>query len=160
VVHGVLAGHGAHTAPVEPHAPVDVPATQVPPVAAEQQPPLHGWFELHAVVHLFVEVSQACPDGQSAALVQPHTFVARQTWPLTLVAQFWHWLPTVPQVPLAVPGLQTPFDGAVQQPLAHVDVDEQELMHRLPVHALDVAGQSVPTLLQPHCPPPVIGTHR
>jgi hypothetical protein len=86
LVQSTGAGHAAQT-PELPHAVVVVPAWHVPPLAAEQQPPLHGWFELHAVVHLPVDASHASCAGQSAALVQPHTFDARQTCPLALFVQ-------------------------------------------------------------------------
>lgn len=62
--------HDAHT-PELPHAPGAVPGWQVPPVIAEQQPPLHACVELHAVVQVFVVVSHDVPDGQSAVAAQP-----------------------------------------------------------------------------------------
>ena len=45
--------------PPVPHADVEVPATQVPLDGAVQQPLLHGWLVLHALVHLCVAASQA-----------------------------------------------------------------------------------------------------
>jgi hypothetical protein len=47
-------------------------ATHVPAFAAEQQPPLHAWELLHAVVHVWVVVSHAEPTGHCPEDVQPH----------------------------------------------------------------------------------------
>jgi hypothetical protein len=100
----VSPGHGLHTAPDEPHAPVEVPATQLPPVAAEQQPPLHAWVVLHAVVHLCIVVSHAWLAGQSAALLQPHEPDGKHALPLALPVQGWQTLPTAPHAACDVPG--------------------------------------------------------
>jgi hypothetical protein len=45
--------------PLEPQLVGAKPELQVPPVAALQQPPLHGWLAPQAVVHRWVLVSQA-----------------------------------------------------------------------------------------------------
>lgn len=58
--------------PLFPHTAALVPARHVPFAAAEQQPPLQVWVELHAVVHVLLVGSQAWPEGQSAAVRQPH----------------------------------------------------------------------------------------
>ncbi len=55
---GQVAVQSVHT-PLAPHAVFEVPPTQVPPVAAEQHPPLHVWLAEHAVVQVLVVVSQA-----------------------------------------------------------------------------------------------------
>lgn len=72
-----------HTAqvPDKPQSPAAVPGWQVPPVVAEQHPPLHDCVELQEVVHLPCVVSHASPVGQSLACWQPHTLVDRHTWP-------------------------------------------------------------------------------
>jgi hypothetical protein len=57
--------------PLLPHAIVLVPATHVPFVAAEQQPPLHACVEEQLVVHACVVVLHACPTGQSLVALQP-----------------------------------------------------------------------------------------
>jgi len=61
--------HDEHTPPLLPHVVGSVPIWQVPPVAAEQQPPWQGCDVAHVGVHVPVPVSQALPAGQSAALV-------------------------------------------------------------------------------------------
>lgn len=57
--------------PLLPHAAMPVPGSHVPPVAAEQHPPLHGWPVLQLVVHWCLVPSHAMPAGQSAAEVHP-----------------------------------------------------------------------------------------
>jgi hypothetical protein len=59
------------TWPVSAQRAVVSPGSQVPLVAAEQQPPLQTWVELQAVPQVLVLVSQALPVGQSAAALQP-----------------------------------------------------------------------------------------
>jgi hypothetical protein len=98
----VFVGQTAQVVPAEPHAAVLLPTVQLP--ADEQQPPLHGWFTLHEVVHLPIEVSQAWFAGQSLAVVQPHAPEVRHALPLGLPLQLWHTEPTAPQTPCAVPG--------------------------------------------------------
>jgi hypothetical protein len=66
---GQLPTQSAQT-PLVPHAIEVVPATQVPPVADEQQPTLHVCFEEQSVVHAWIVVSHACPAGQSLGVVQ------------------------------------------------------------------------------------------
>jgi hypothetical protein len=66
---GQLDAQLEHTPPV-PHAVVLVPATQVPSVAAEQQPPLHACVEEQLVVHACVVVLHACPTAQSLGELQ------------------------------------------------------------------------------------------
>jgi hypothetical protein len=48
--------HLMQASPLKPHAVAAVPTTQVEPM---QQPPLHGWPGLQAVVHWCTVVSQA-----------------------------------------------------------------------------------------------------
>jgi hypothetical protein len=146
-----------HT-PELPQAALMVPVWHVPPAADEQQPPLHCWFELHAVVHLPCAVSQACPVGQSLALVQPHAPDGRQALPLALPAQLAQTLPPAPHAPCTVPGWQVPLVDDEQQPDWHSIVGVQVLTQTLAVHAVELAGQSA-VVAQPHWPPPVMGTH-
>jgi hypothetical protein len=67
---GQLVAQLAQT-PLVPHAIVLVPATHVPFVADEQQPPLHACIEEQLVVHACVVVLHACPTGQSLVALQP-----------------------------------------------------------------------------------------
>ena len=98
----VFVAHTAHVVPAEPHAAVLPPVAQLP--ADEQQPPLHGWFTLHEVVHLPIERSHAWFAGQSLFVVQPHAPEVRQALPLALPTQLWHNEPTAPHTVCAVPG--------------------------------------------------------
>jgi hypothetical protein len=87
------------TPPVEPHAPAASPVVHVPPVAAEQQPPLQACVELHAVVQVLV-ASHACPSGQSVAVWHPQIpVVVLQVAPASAVMQL---AQTVPAAPHAV----------------------------------------------------------
>jgi len=139
--------------PLAPHAVAEVPAEQVPPVAAEQQPPLHVWVEEHAVVHAPVAVSQACPAGQSVATAQPHLPLARHAVPEALPAQETQAPPEAPQAAFDVPAEHIP---ALQQPPLHVSVAEQVVVHApVVVSHASSAGQSVASL-QPHAP---LGRH-
>jgi hypothetical protein len=104
VAQVVLPGQAVQAVPAEPHAERLLPAMQLPPVADEQQPPLHGWFELQEVVHLPCAVSHAWLAGQSLALVQPHAPELRQAVPFTLPTQLWHSEPGAPHTPCEVPG--------------------------------------------------------
>lgn len=73
---GVPALHVTHT-PLAPQATFAVPTTHVPPVAAEQQPPLQLRVELQDVVQVWVDRSHAAPAsvavaaGQSVVALQP-----------------------------------------------------------------------------------------
>lgn len=129
-----------------------VPAVHVP---AAQQPPLQSWVGEQVVVQTCVVVLQAYPVGQSAAALQPHCPLARQTLPAVLAVQSTH-APLVPQAAFAVPGRQV-LEAAAQQPAWHgVPGRAHAKLHRCVVvlQALAVAGQS-PIALHPHCPPPV-----
>jgi hypothetical protein len=64
----LLPAHEVHVPPAAPHAVCPVPVAQVP---ALQQPPLHVWVDVHAVVHLWVAVSHASSVGQSVGTAQP-----------------------------------------------------------------------------------------
>ena len=125
-----------------PHAPSAVPAAHVVPV---QHPPLHAlWFgPPHAVPHLCVEVSHACPappavaPGQSVATSQPQVSVdGSHLGPPLPAVQTAHvpepphapgWLPTTHVLPEQhVPAPQVPLpaapQAAVQLPDVHVGV--------------------------------------
>jgi hypothetical protein len=119
----------------------------VPPVAAEQHPPLHGATALHAVAHAYVIGSHAWPEGQSCALSQPHAFPPNPTrhssppphvphvaWP-SAHASGWS------------PGTHSPPE---QHPPLHVASASQVTPHSVFVHA-EPAGQSL-LVLQPHDP--------
>lgn len=82
--------HDVQTPPFAPHALFRFPAWQVPPVDAEQHPPLHAVLASQAVPQVCVVVLHAWLAGQSFALVQPQTVVvpiARQDLPAAAVAQ-------------------------------------------------------------------------
>ncbi len=125
----------AHTPPFSPHAPAPVPGWHVPPVAAEQHPPLHVCVVLQAVVQVWVAVSHALPAGQSAALWQPHRCgdpPERHAVPLALPAQ---------EAQRGWPTLQSP----VVVPVSHVLVAGSQ---QPPLHALCCA----PPQVAPHVP--------
>jgi hypothetical protein len=113
-----------HAPPDEPHAIEPVPPTHAP---ARQQPPLHADCVAapHAVPHTCFMVSHACPDGQSAAELQPQLPITH-AWPAPDEVQSRHALPLAPQVIAAPPALQVP---PAQQPPLHGDDGEQLLVH-------------------------------
>jgi hypothetical protein len=67
---GQLVSQSAQTSPA-PHAAVLVPGVHVPAFWSEQHPPLHGWAEEHAVVHVAVAASHASPTWHAEELEQP-----------------------------------------------------------------------------------------
>jgi hypothetical protein len=107
--------------PLVPHAPAEVPAPQVPLVAAEQQPPLHVCVEEHAAVHALVVVSQASSAGQSVATVHPHFPLARHESPEAPPTHDTHASPVEPHaacvLPVAhvVPSQHPPLHGWVAE---------------------------------------------
>jgi hypothetical protein len=105
----------AHVPPDFPHDVAAVPATQTPPVAAEQQPPLQSCVDEHAVVHACVVVSQAEPDGQSVVLEQPQAPPTHAV-PIDFPAQSAHVAPEAPQAAGVLPALQVPAVAAEQHP--------------------------------------------
>ena len=132
---GVPAVQAVHT-PLVPQVALARPALQVPLVAAEQQPPLQAWVELHASVHMLLVVSQASPAAvavaasQSVVAVQPHA-PATQTCPAAAFVQFAQTLPLAPQALFAVPALQVPLVAAEQQPPLHAWVELHAVVHLL-----------------------------
>lgn len=104
----------AHIAPVAPHLVAKFPAMHWL-VDASQHPPLHGEVGLQAVVHAFVALSQAWPDGQSSAVLQPHV-VPRQALPAIAFEQSTQ-LPLVPHALVSLPFRQTP--SGAQHPAGH-----------------------------------------
>jgi hypothetical protein len=82
---GVPFAQLAHIAPVYPHAPLAVPGVHIP-LSGSQHPPLHCCVGLQDSVHLFVDVSQAYPGGQSVGCVQPHAELTHAK-PAGLLAQ-------------------------------------------------------------------------
>jgi hypothetical protein len=170
-LHAVLAGQSAvtlqphepatHCEPLElpaqlthtpavPQVPAALPGWQVPPEADEQQPLLHSCVELHAVVHLLVEVLHAVLSGQSAVPLQPQVPVARQAEPFPLPTQLMHVEPAVPQLICVLPGRH-------MVPLQQAPLHACEALHEV-VHACVVVlhesrfGQSL-AIAQPHAPP-------
>jgi hypothetical protein len=147
----------AHRPPLSPHADGEVPAWHVPPVLAEQHPPLQGWAELHAVLHVFVVVSQAMPAGQSPGLVHPHAWVpavvATHALPAALPTQFVQVAEPVLQLAAAVPGSHTL--PVPQQPPLHAWLGPQASVQAPPatLHALPVGQSEGPP--HPHVPPAV-----
>jgi len=137
--------------PLVPHAVSAVPGTHVPPVSAEQQPPLHAWVEEHADVQAPVARSHASSGGQSVVAAQPHAPVDRHAEPLGPPEQETHAAPVVPHAFLASPGAHMPVLGSQQPPLhgwpdVHVVVQAWTVMS----HASSL-GQSA-ALSQPHVP--------
>jgi hypothetical protein len=114
-----------------------------------QQTPLQGWVGPHAVVHLWDAGSQALPDGQSAALLQPQP-PRTQARPLGFALQSTH-CPPLPQALGAVPSWQVPLEAELQHPELQGVEAEHWLMQSLPVQPLAPLGQSA-MLPQPHWP--------
>ncbi len=69
---GQVVAQSAQTTP-EPHAVVKSPPAQVPPVSAEQQPPLQGWVAEQLAVHICATGSQARGAVHWLACVHPQT---------------------------------------------------------------------------------------
>lgn len=117
--------HAQSVVPLHPHTPEThaVPfalpaqlAWQVPPVAAEQQPPLQACDELHEVVQACVARSQAKSAGQSVVALHPQVplpEVTLHTAPASAVTQFVH-------VPPAAPHAVGDSGFAHVEPLQHV----------------------------------------
>jgi hypothetical protein len=131
-----------------------LPATQVPPVVAVQQPLAHGDEELQPDEQVCVAMLQAVP-GQSAAELQPQALIT-QALPCALEVQSTQARPLPPQPVTAVPAEQLP---AMQQPPLHGCDAEQVVVHRCVVvlQALPMAQSVVP--LQPQEPPPETISH-
>jgi hypothetical protein len=145
----------AHTPPLSPQAVGEVPARHVPPVAAEQHPPLQGWLELHPVVQVLVIVSHAIPPGQSVEVVHPHAcrppVAGTHALPVELPTQLVHVAEPVAQLAGVSPKSHTP--PLPQHPplqgwpaLQTVVQKPDRVSHALP------AGQS-PTPPHPQVPP-------
>jgi hypothetical protein len=109
-----------HRLPLLPQATFKVPVWQVPPVDAEQQPPLHGVLLSQAAPQLCVVVLHAWLAGQSLALVQPQALAppkSRQALPAGLPTQLPHdacpSAHAAEAVPVAqlVPSQQPPLHG-------------------------------------------------
>jgi hypothetical protein len=144
--------HEVQTPPLSPQVAVCVPAWQVPPVAALQHPPLQGCDVPHAVVHVLLVVSHACPAGQSDAVWQPHfagVVAPRHTEPLALPVHTSHAGLPVSHAAAVVPALHVP--AALQHPPLHaVSAVPPHAVEHAPVavsHAM-TAGQSL-ALVQP-----------
>jgi hypothetical protein len=147
--------------PFEPHAESAPPCWQVPLVAAEQHPPLHGVPFPHATVHVpFVHASRTA--GQSKELPHPHwppPFVASHLWPVLAVAQLAQVPPVLPQAPSAVPSVQVPPLAAEQQPPLQGETALQAAeQRRVCASQACPDGQSL-ALRQPHESPPLPTMH-
>jgi hypothetical protein len=134
--------------PDEPHAVAPVPATQPPP---EQQPPLHALCIAPPQfgVQLCVPRSQARPDGQSVAALQPHA-PATQAWPALALVQSTHALPVEPHALAPVPLGGTQLMPSQQPPLQTRPAHAVEQVRVDTLHAWPI-GQSA-ALVQPHAP--------
>lgn len=139
--------HEEHTPPLSPQVAVCVPVWQVPPVAALQHPPLQGCDVPHAVVHVLLVVSHACPAGQSDADWQPHfagVVALRHTEPLALPVQTSHAGFPVSHAVAVVPALHVP--AALQHPPLHaVSAVAPHAVEHAPVavsHAMRAARRS------------------
>jgi hypothetical protein len=146
--------HTVHVRPLVPHAPVLLPTTQPP---AEQQPPLHAvWLAPpHDVEQVWFEVLQLCPDGQSAATLQPQLAPEMQRWPLGFDEQSTQAVPPLPQVPSPVPRLHVP--AAQQPPLQFWPLPQ--LVVQVPVAAQARFALQSLEVLQPQAPPSAKGLH-
>lgn len=115
------------TTPPAPHAAGAVPATQVPLVAALQQPPLQGEALSQAVPHRCVVALQALPAGQSLAALQPHRVApptTRQAVPFALPAQEPQLGPPRAQAVGRLPGEQV-LVAVSQQPVVQGVAESQ-----------------------------------
>jgi hypothetical protein len=121
-----------HAPPDAPHAPFAVPGWQVVP---SQQPPLQGELAEQAVEH--DPALQACPEGQSLAVLQttqvpnaPHAGVAPE--------QLVQAPPAIPHAAELVPGSHI---EPSQQPPLQGEVPEQDAEHTVALQA-SFSGQS------------------
>ena len=122
--------------PAAPQAAGALPATQVPPVAAEQQPPLQGSVDEHEVVQT-PPVPQASFAAQSVATVQPQLPLGKHAVPIEEPAHELHIPPEAPHADCEVPTSHVP---ALQQPPLQSCVDEHAL-----VHACVASSHALPT---------------
>jgi hypothetical protein len=124
-----------------------VPATHTVP---SQQPPLQLRPPAQEAPHWWLVVSQACPDGQSAALLQPQ-LPPRQALPAALLLQSPHTSPERPQALVAVPGAHTP---PLQQDPWHGWLPLQVVTHWCVVgsQALPLGQSPAPLQPQPLAP--------
>ena len=137
------AGQLAQVPPLLPQAVAPVPITHVPPIAAVQQPPLHGLFTSQAVPQTWLVRLHALPGWQSAEVRQAH-FAATQALPaggLKLTVQLAHTPPAVPHAVAPVPGAHTPLPTSQQAALQTV-IASHFAPHTPPEHAWPT-GQSV-----------------
>jgi hypothetical protein len=146
---------GAQTPPSLPQAEAAKPVTHTPASASVQQPFLHGWLALQALVHWWVLTSQAVLSGQSEVVAQPQV-PATQAWPAGALEQSRQVLPAAPQAATAVPEPHTP---PWQQPPLHSWAGLQEVVQRCCdwLQAAPVAHSLVS--LQPQLPPVPVPRH-
>jgi hypothetical protein len=111
---GVDPPHGAQVPPLAPHAPLAVPAAQVP---ALQQPPLQVCPPPHELEQAFVDGLHDESAGQSVAPLQPHFWPLMQAWGLVGAVQSLHAPPAAPHALRAVPATHAPV--AEQHPPLH-----------------------------------------
>jgi len=156
-----LAAQPAQTPPEVPHALVAVPTRQVPVVAAEQQPVLHGVALSQAALQRCVVALHAVCTGQSDVWLQPQNVVAlavTQAVPLTFAAQVVQVgaaVVTAHEV-WAVPALHVPLFAAEQHPPLQALAEPQAVPQTPPTQALP-DGQSV-AAEQPQVPVLVVQT--
>jgi hypothetical protein len=144
-------------APDAPHASFAAPATHAPP--DEQQPPLHPVVPApHVAEHAWVVVLHACPEGQSAGALHPHTLLARHAWPAPLIVQSEHTVPLPPHCPGLVPDWHVPELAPEQHPVGQGCAAPQTKTQIPPEHPRAPGPQSL-TVVQPHWPPWATGSH-
>jgi hypothetical protein len=141
---GHVAVQSVHT-PLAPQAPSELPALHVPPVDAEQQPPLQAWVEEHAEVHaLFPQASFA---GQSVVTLQPQVPPETHAVPEEPPAHELQVAPVAPHAVCEVPATHVP---ASQQPPLQGWVAEHAVVHAwVVVSQAWSAGQSAADAQQP-----------
>jgi hypothetical protein len=148
--------------PLVPSGMQQAPASSATPAAHAlplQQPALQAvWLAPpHAVPHVCVCVSQACPApvdvaaGQSVAAPQPHVPSLWQTLPFAEVLQSLHVVPVAPQAVCVFPATHAPM--LEQQPALQPVVPEPHEAEHVCVALLQAwpDGQSV-AALHPHAP--------
>lgn len=146
--------HALHSPPLLPQTASRVPVWQVPFIAAEQQPPLHGVVMSHAGPQVCVVMLHAWLAGQSVTLLQPQVLLPpmlTQELPLDLPTQLPHsgcpsaQASEVSPVTQVVPLQQPPLHGWVA---LHVIVQVPAVVS----HAWPFGQSAGP--VQPTGPPP------
>jgi hypothetical protein len=151
--------------PELPHAPLLVPAMQVPlvmPLGIAQQPPLQGFAAEQAVVHRWETVLQVAAPLQSLVPLQPQwppPLTAMHSLPSDDAVQAAQTPPVEPQAFIAVPAAQVPLVcplGMLQQPPLQGRVAVQVVVHfevsgshaEPAGHSLELAQPQLPSVRQ------------